>query len=70
MPEEWSHTDTPAQYITPDEEWILDPYGRRILWVPPDERPPLVKSNDRKIVAGTNSGKVYVVDFSTAPLSF
>jgi hypothetical protein len=49
-----------------DCEWIMDQDGRRILWIPPDERPQKSwnNSNGRKVVVETESGKVYIVDFS------
>jgi hypothetical protein len=47
----------------------LDKYGRRVLWVPPDDRAVLCASHGKKVVMGTsNRGRVYVVDFSAVPL--
>jgi WD40 repeat protein len=50
-----------------DGEWILDQDGRRVLWIPPDERPQRSWNNfkrEKKVLIQTESGKVYFVDFS------
>jgi hypothetical protein len=48
-----------------EDEWILDQDGRRVLWIPPDERPRSWNfTHERKIVIGTEGVKVYSVEFS------
>jgi hypothetical protein len=49
-----------------EDEWILDQDGRRVLWIPPDERPRRSWNftHERKIVIGTEGVKVYSVEFS------
>ena len=50
-----------------DDEWILDEDGRRILWIPPDERPRGIFGGfkrEKKVLVQTESGKVYFVNFS------
>ena len=50
-----------------DGEWILDLDGRRILWIPPDERPRMIWNcfkHEKKVLMQTESGKVYIVNFS------
>ena len=46
-------------------EWMVDQHGRRVLWIPPDERPRGYESNrfGSKVVVETESRKVYIVDF-------
>ena len=46
-----------------DGEWILDQNGRRVLWIPPDERPQETQMYGRKVIIQTESGKIYIVDF-------
>jgi WD40 repeat protein len=49
-----------------DSEWILDQDGRRVLWIPPDERPRKFWSGfkcEKKVLVQTESGKVYYVNF-------
>ena len=50
-----------------DYEWILDQDGRRVLWIPPDERPRRIwssfKHETKVMVIQTESGKVYSVNF-------
>jgi hypothetical protein len=43
--EQLSNQDAPKQSYSCDEdgEWMLDQYGRCILWIPPDERPQKTK---------------------------
>jgi hypothetical protein len=49
-----------------DGEWILNEYGRQVLWIPPDERPRSWSDScgrsGRKVVIETESGKGYIVD--------
>jgi len=49
-----------------DGEWILDQDGRRVLWIPPDERPRKiwVSKREKKVLVQTESRKVYYVKFS------
>jgi WD40 repeat protein len=50
-----------------DGEWILDQDGRRVLWIPRDERPRKIWNSfklEKKVIAiQTESGKVYIVNF-------
>ena len=48
-----------------DGEWMVDQHERRVLWIPPDERPRRYESNrfGSKVVVETESRKVYIVDF-------
>jgi WD40 repeat protein len=69
--EERSNQDasTPCQSYrcNTDGEWILDQDGRRVLWIPPDERLRSDRSiwnRFKKVVIQTDSGKVYYVNFS------
>ena len=70
--EEWSNQDasTPCQSYRcdMDNEWILDQDGRRILWIPPDERPQQGIWGgfklEKKFLVQTQSGKVYFVKFA------
>jgi hypothetical protein len=69
--EERSNQDASApcqsyRYDT-DDEWILAQDRRRILWIPPDERPRKVWNIikcEKVMVIQTESGKVYYVNFS------
>jgi hypothetical protein len=48
-----------------DNEWILDQDKRRVLWIPPDERPRKIWNcfeHEKKVLV--QSGKVYIVNFS------
>jgi WD40 repeat protein len=50
-----------------DGEWILDQDGRCVLWIPPDERPRKIWGGfkrEKKVFVQTESGKVYIVNFS------
>jgi hypothetical protein len=48
-----------------DGEWILDQDERRVLWIPPDERPRKIWNSIEKVmVIQTESGKVYFVNFA------
>jgi hypothetical protein len=69
--EEWSNQDTSAPCQSyrcdTDDEWILDQDGRRVLWIPPDERPRKIWGGfkrEKNIIVQTESGKVYFVNFS------
>ena len=48
-----------------DGEWILDQDERRVLWIPPDERPRQMWcfEPENKVLVQTESGKVYIVNF-------
>jgi WD40 repeat protein len=48
-----------------DDEWILDQDERRVLWIPPDERPRKIWCFrcEKKVLIKTESGKVYFVNF-------
>ena len=48
-----------------DDEWILDQDGRRVLWIPPDERPRkfLCFEHEKKVLVLTEGGKVYFFNF-------
>jgi len=69
--EERSNQDASAPcqsyYCDTDDEWILDQDGRRVLWIPPDERPRKIwrgsQRENKFIVVQTESGKVYFVYF-------
>jgi WD40 repeat protein len=68
--EEQSNQDasTPCQShrCNTDDEWILDQDGRRVLWIPPDERPRKIWNTincEKVMVIQTESGKVYYVKF-------
>ena len=58
----------PFQLYRDDGEWILDRNGRRVLWIPPDERPQDIWNNKfgrrKQVLIKTESGKVYFVTFS------
>jgi WD40 repeat protein len=69
--EERSNQDIPAlcqsYRCDTDGEWILDQDGRRILWIPPDERPQQIWNCfkcEKKVLIQTEGGKVYFVNFS------
>jgi hypothetical protein len=48
-------------------EWIVDQHSsRRLLWLPPEERPWLSDSKGEKVVVGCKNDKVYIVDFSAS----
>jgi WD40 repeat protein len=68
MHEEWSIKDisTPSQYCRYKEgaEWIVDQDGVRMFWVPPDRRGSAIDIHGKKVAVGTDSGRVYIVDFS------
>jgi WD40 repeat protein len=68
--EERSNQDASAPcrsyHCNKDDEWILDQDGRRVLWIPPDERPQNVWNTikcEKVMVIQTESGKVYRVNF-------
>ena len=65
--EELSNQDVPmlCQSYHCDDEWILDEDERRILWIPPDERPRKFWcfKPGKKVIVRTESGKVYIVNF-------
>ena len=44
-----------------DDEWVLDQCGRRVLWIPPDERPQAQTEIHGRMVIKTASGKQYVI---------
>ena len=44
-----------------DSEWILDQRSRRVLWIPPDERPQETKKHGRIVIIRTESGRKYIV---------
>jgi len=58
-----SNQDAPQQsyYCDKDGEWMLDHRGRRVLWIPPDERPQEIKKHGRVAIIRTESGKEYIV---------
>jgi hypothetical protein len=69
--EERSNQDASAlcrsYHCNTDDEWILDQDGRRVLWIPPDERPRKVWNTikcEKVMVIQTESRKVYRVNFS------
>jgi hypothetical protein len=68
--EEWSNQDasTPcySYRCDTDGEWILDQDWGQVLWIPPDERPRefLCFKHKKKVLVHTESGKVYLVNFS------
>jgi WD40 repeat protein len=47
-------------------EWILDSNEERILWLPPDRRSSTRDCYGKKVAVGTDSGQVYIADFSDA----
>jgi WD40 repeat protein len=47
-------------------EWILDSDEKRILWLPPDRRGSTRDCYGKKVAVGTDSGRVYIADFSDA----
>jgi WD40 repeat protein len=55
-----------CRYEGRESEWILDEDGKRILWLPQDQRSWRTRnSHGKKIALGTSDGRsVYVVDFS------
>ena len=61
------NASTPCQsyHYKMDSEWILDQDGRRVLWMPPDERPREIWcfKCKKKVLIQTEGGKVYFVDF-------
>jgi WD40 repeat protein len=65
--EERSNWDTsvPCQsyHYKADSEWILDQNGRRVLWIPPDERPQRIWKHGKVMAIQTESKKVYFVKF-------
>ena len=54
----------PFQFYHRDGEWILDRNGRRVLWIPPDERPQKTQIHGKMVIIETENGKKYVVDFA------
>jgi WD40 repeat protein len=70
--EEQSNQGAPAPcqsyHCNTDGEWILGQDGRRVLWIPPDERPRKFwclehEQSQKTVVVHTESGKVYYVKF-------
>jgi hypothetical protein len=60
--EKQSNQDAPQQsYCDKDGEWMLDQHSRRVLWIPPDERPQETKKHGRVTIIRTESGKNYIV---------
>jgi hypothetical protein len=53
-------TSLPTYYCDKDGEWIMDQYGRCVLWIPPDERHgESCISCGGKLTIKTESGKKY-----------
>jgi WD40 repeat protein len=46
------------------DEWIVDQAGMRLLWVPPDRRGLSADVHGESAAVGTESGRVFIVDFS------
>jgi len=67
MPSDSPSYDKSRSYYE-DGEWIHD--GRRRLWLPPDKRARTTDSCGEKIAIVSRNGKVYIVDFSSASLSW
>jgi hypothetical protein len=68
--EEQSNQDTSMLFqcccCDSNGEWILDQDGRRIVWIPPDERPRNIWGGfkrEKKVLVQTESGKVYFANF-------
>jgi hypothetical protein len=61
--EKESNQDAPQQFYCCDKdgEWMLDHRSRRVLWIPPDERPQEIKEHGRVAIIRTESGKEYIV---------
>ena len=64
--EKWSNLEAPRQFYCfgNNGEWMLDQCSRRVLWIPPDERPQETRMHGRMVIIRTESGKKYVVDCS------
>jgi len=61
--EKESNQDAPQQSYCCDKdgEWMLDHRSRRVLWIPPDERPQEIREHGRVATIRTESGKSYFV---------
>jgi len=55
----------PHQYGYEDENgWILDRQDRRVLWIPPSLKGRASDCCGKKIIVGSPTGNVILVDFS------
>jgi WD40 repeat protein len=66
--EEWLPQDNRYHYDR-DDEWIVNKYGERVLWVPPDRRGYSSDVHGKRVAIGSESGRVYMVDFFSTPVS-
>jgi len=53
-----------SYHCSKDGEWILDQHERRVLWIPPDERPRRSWCFERTVIIKTKGEKVYIVQVS------
>jgi WD40 repeat protein len=69
MHDDQQHSLSPAiashQYhYDPIDGWILDRQDRRVLWIPPNMRSYAYDCCGKKVIVGSPTGKVILVDFS------
>ena len=61
--EKQSNQDVPRKsyYCDKDGKWLLDQRSRRVLWIPPDDRPQEINMHGGVVIIQTESGKKYAV---------